>query len=140
MSQQEDGSAEANPPAPTEQDTEDLAGTADELAGNPVTGSNESRDNGNEVVVDEASAGRLESPQSPELPLVSPPGLAPVPTSSTAQLRRPPSPGLARPFGELPLPHPELLSLSPDDISKFEEDGFVMLKRAFHPEVAAACR
>eukprot|EP00752_Nemacystus_decipiens_P001709 g1655.t1 len=30
--------------------------------------------------------------------------------------------------------------LSPEDISKFEEDGFVMLKRAFSSEVAAACR
>lgn len=30
--------------------------------------------------------------------------------------------------------------LSPEDISKFEEDGFVMLKQAFAPKVAAACR
>ena len=30
--------------------------------------------------------------------------------------------------------------LSAEDIAKFEEDGFVMLKQAFSSEVAAACR
>lgn len=32
------------------------------------------------------------------------------------------------------------LPLSPEDIRSFEENGFVMLKRAFDPDVAAACR
>ncbi|CAB1103425.1 unnamed protein product [Ectocarpus sp. CCAP 1310/34] len=32
------------------------------------------------------------------------------------------------------------LPLSPEDIHSFEENGFVMLKRAFDPDVAAACR
>ncbi|CAM9157646.1 unnamed protein product [Ectocarpus sp. 13 AM-2016] len=32
------------------------------------------------------------------------------------------------------------LPLSPEDIHSFEDNGFVMLKRAFDPDVAAACR
>lgn len=46
-------------------------------------------------------------------------------------------PGVPPRAGELP---PSEFPLSADEISRFEEDGFVLLRGAFDPEVAAACR
>lgn len=141
MSQQESGSSSTgNPSPPTPRGAgEDLGGTpgaaAEKLAENRSTDPSGSQDNANVGEV-EASAGLfLKSPQ----PVGQPPDSPPPPTPSATQLPQSPSSKPALPSDEVLL-SPHELPLSRDDISKFEEDGFVMLKQAFDTKVAAACR
>eukprot|EP00903_Cladosiphon_okamuranus_P009660 g9192.t1 len=106
-------------PAPAEPAAEHHLGAGGAVgSGNPLATPSRRRDRGGERQVDHPpEAGAAELP---------------------AEASRPSSDRLPR--RDEPCAACEEGPLSPEDISKFEEDGFVMLKRAFDPKVAAACR